>query len=51
MHGNIQLGAILIARGLPVTSRLTGFLEATSAASATEAVGDRDFRAPEMSDN
>jgi len=51
MHRNIRPGAILVARGFPVTSRLTGFSEALSATSAVEAVGDPDFRAPEMSGN
>lgn len=51
MHRNIRPGAILVARGTPVASRLTGFSEAISAATAIEEVGHSDFRAPEMSGN
>jgi serine/threonine protein kinase len=49
IHRNIGPETILVARGSPVDSRLTGFSEAISAASATEVVGHQHFRAPEIS--
>ncbi|KIW58799.1 hypothetical protein PV05_03296 [Exophiala xenobiotica] len=48
IHGNIRPEVILVARGSPFTSRLTGFSEAIWTGSGTEVIGHHDYRAPEM---